>query len=70
MVANKEKVSIPVRGSGKSKAQSANPRRCGSRVSIPVRGSGKSKLGQVGNMVKTTFNPVSIPVRGSGKSKV
>ena len=36
-------VSIPVRGSGKSKIYSARQNKAGKRVSIPVRGSGKSK---------------------------
>ncbi len=37
-------VSIPVRGSGKSKLRKLLDQKFGSNVSIPVRGSGKSKF--------------------------
>ena len=62
------RVSIPVRGSGKSKQYREKPGFQIFRVSIPVRGSGKSKT--VVTAVVTAFSKVSIPVRGSGKSKI
>ena len=63
------KVSIPVRGSGKSKQFSClRQDGCWFNVSIPVRGSGKSKT--MSQMVNGAYSQVSIPVRGSGKSKL
>ncbi len=52
-------VSIPVRGSGKSKFAVGEQIRSKIRVSIPVRGSGKSKfdLSKIFDMLEECFNP-------------